>query len=932
MPAPSSAPARHLLPAPAHTLPAAAVLQALGSDGAAGLPEAVVAARRTEWGPNQLAEKVRTPPWRRLLAQFQDFMIYVLLAAVALSALEGQVLEPVAILAILLLNGILGFVQEHRAEAALDALEALAAPAATVIRAGSERDVPAAELVPGDLVCLEAGDQVPADGRLVEAVGLRMVEGTLTGESQPARKQAAEVVPADAAIGDRRNCAFAGTAVAAGRGRLVVTATGQGTEVGRIAGLLASTQVDPTPLQKELAAVGKRIALVVLAIAAVVFLEEAWVAWVAWRGLGGQAQEALADPTFRAALTAGLLVAVSLAVAAIPEGLPAIVTVALSQGVRRMAERHAIVRRLRAVETLGSTTFICTDKTGTLTRNEMAVRLALVGTDAARITGEARVEPTGPLAPAPADLALLLEVAAANNDAHLDGEGVLVGDPTEVALLAAARALAPELRAPPRVAEIPFDSERKRMTTLHDLGGRRVAYVKGGAEVVLALCTGARLRGQVVALDEPLRAVIRAGIAQVAASGHRALAFAVRDLGPPPAPADPVGAAEPSVPVAGEVERDLTWLGLLGLVDPPRPEVHQAIAQCHGAGIRVAMVTGDQALTARAIAADVGLLGQGRVVEGRELAAMSDAELSAQVDGISVFARVDPEHKLRIVDALKARGHVVAMTGDGVNDAPALKRADIGVAMGRVGTDVARQAADMVLADDDFATIVAAVAQGRVVFDNLRKVILFLLSCNISEVLVVFVTALVTPAAALLPLQLLWLNLITDGLPALALGVDPAEPGVMARRPRKLHESILTGRVQLGILGQGVVMTAACLSLFYLVAPRLPGTNPGVERTMLFCALVLTQLLHAFDFRSATATVWRPSSLRNRWLVLGTVGSLALQGLVVYWPAAQAVFRTAPLSAVHWLAVAGTAVAAVAVMDAAKLLRVAVKAGRRSTA
>ena len=918
---------RVTLPAPAQTLRAAEVLAALGTDAAAGLPEAVVAARRAEFGPNLLAEKKRTPAWRMLLAQFQDFMIYVLLAAVALSAFEGQVPEAVAILAILLLNGILGFVQEHRAEAALDALEDLAAPAATVIRAGLERDVPAAELVPGDLVCLEAGDQVPADGRLVEAVALRIGEAALTGESAPARKVSRGLIPADAAIGDRRNCAFAGTAVAAGRGRLVVTATGHRTEVGRIADLLSRTVADPTPLQKELAAVGKRIAFLVLAIAAVVFLEEAWVAW---RGVGGPALEALSNPAFRAALAAGLLVAVSLAVAAIPEGLPAIVTVALSQGVRRMAERHAIVRKLHAVETLGSTSFICTDKTGTLTRNEMAVRLALVGTDEARITAEAAIEPVGGPAPDPAALALLLEVAAANNDAHLTADGLLVGDPTEAALLAAVEALAPELRPPPRVAEIPFDAERKRMTTLHDVGGRRTAYVKGGPDVVLALCTQVRLRGEVVTLDEPLRATLREGIARVAASGHRALAFAVRDLGPQPAPVDPAD-AEPPPPAAQEVERELTWLGLLGLTDPPRPEVREAIARCHGAGIQVAMVTGDHALTARAIAADIGLLGEGRVVEGRELAAMSDADLAAQVEGIRVFARVDPEHKLRIVAALKARGHVVAMTGDGVNDAPALKRADIGVAMGRVGTDVARQAADMVLADDDFATIVAAIAQGRVVFDNLRKVILFLLSCNVAEVLVVFVTALLLPEAALLPLQLLWLNLVTDGLPALALGVDPAEPGVMRRRPRKLTEAILTGRVQLGILWQGAVMTSACLALFFLVAPRLPGMTPGIERTMLFCALVLMQLLHAFDFRSATATVWRPRSLQNRWLVLATLGSLALQVLVISWPAAQAVFKTTPLGLAEWLAVAGTAVVAVAVMDAAKLLQ-AVGARRRAAA
>lgn len=886
-----------------HALATEVVVASLMTNVDVGLDADTVAARLAEIGPNRLNEKPPTPAWRIFLSQYNDFMIYVLLAAVAISAFEGQVPESVAILAILLLNGVLGFIQEYRAEAALEALKQLSAPTATVIRDGIEHDIPAEELVPGDVVLLEAGDKVPSDGRLIEAVALRVVESALTGESQPARKGTCAVPELDAALGDRRCMVFAGTSVAVGRGRFVVTGTGQATEMGKIADLLAATKEEDTPLQKELATVGKRIAIIVLVIAAIVFVEEAWVQW---RDIGGPLLGDLANPQFRTGLTAGLLVAVSLAVAAIPEGLPAIVTVSLSLGVRRMAERNAIVRKLHAVETLGSTTFICSDKTGTLTRNEMAVRRILVGEDSAAVTSDAGIEPAD-RTPNPADLTLLLQIAAANNDAHVIASGELVGDPTETALLVAAEQLTPGHLKPRRLAEIPFDSERKRMTTVHAIDGTRVAFVKGGADVVLALCTRALIRGEVVSLDDRLRERIAAANAEFAESGHRTLAFATRELTADEAADGP------------NVESGLTYVGILGLVDPPRDEVRVAIEQCHRAGIHVAMVTGDHALTARSIAADIGLLDTDRVVTGPELEAMSDDELERQVPDIRVYARVNPEHKLRIVDALKRRGEVVAMTGDGVNDAPALKRADIGIAMGLIGTDVAREAADMVLSDDNFATIVHAVEQGRVVFDNLRKVILFLLSCNMSEVLVVFVTALVSPQAALLPLQLLWINLVTDGLPALALGVDPGDPDVMERTPRSSAESILTPKRQLQIVWHGAVMTATCLGLYYFVAPLMPGMSPNVDRTMLFAALVLTQLLHAFDFRSEHRTVWHWRSLKNRWLVLGLTGSMALQCVVIYLPAAQGIFKTAPLSPLHWFGVIGASLLAIAVMDATKL-------------
>ncbi|MDR3687686.1 MAG: cation-transporting P-type ATPase, partial [Coriobacteriia bacterium] len=597
-------------------------------------------------------------------------------------------------------------------------------------------------------------------------------------------------------------------------------------------------------------------------------------------------------------------------------------------GVRRMAERHAIVRRLHAVETLGSTTFICTDKTGTLTRNEMAVRRILVGIDAASVTAEPRVQPDTQ-APFAADLELLLTMAASNNDTHVGPDGVLLGDPTETALLAAAQTLSADGPRPQRVDELPFDSQRKRMTTVHDVDGVRVAFTKGGADVVLALCTRALVRGQTVALDDDLRARIHTSNAEFADAGFRTLAFATRELGEGGwggagalAGADGASAAVSPVLDPALVERDLTYVGILGLVDPPRAEVPAALAECRRAGIRVAMITGDHALTARAIARDIGLLGEGgsrRVIDGPELGAMSDEDLAAAVCDTRVYARVNPEHKLRIVEALKRSGEIVAMTGDGVNDAPALKRADIGVAMGRVGTDVARDASDLVLADDDFATIVHAVELGRVVYDNLRKVILFLLSCNMSEVLVVFLTALFSPSTALLPLQLLWINLVTDGLPALALGVDPSDPGVMDRPPRDASKSILSAGRQLQVAWQGLVMTATVLGLYYFVAPHIPGTTASEARTMLFSALVLTQLLHAFDFRRASATVWHPSSLKNRWLVLSLCGSMALQAAIIYVPALSEVFKTAPLTGVQWAAVIGSGLLAVVVIDASKL-------------
>ncbi len=885
-----------------HTRSPDEVASELATDLGAGLSTAEAQARLEAYGENVLREEKRVPPWRLFLAQFNDVMIWVLIVAAVLAGLQGEWIDTAAIVAILLLNAVLGFAQEYRAEQALAALRKLSAPTATVVRDGQEHEVPATELVPGDLVILEAGDQVPADGRLVEVGAMQVTEAALTGESQPVHKALASIADPNAPLGDRVNMVFAGTAVAVGHGRFVVGATGQATEVGRIAELLAGEEDQGTPLQRELQRVGKRIALLVLIIAAIVFAEQVILLFT---HSGDTFAEALSDPAIQEGLTAALLIAVSLAVAAIPEGLPAVVTVALSLGVRRMAEHNAVVRRLHSVETLGSTTIICSDKTGTITRNEMTVRRMIVGRDEVSVTPDWGIDPED-RRPSPEDLQLLLEIAAANNDARPAGDDKFVGDPTETALLEAAARIAPGHLRPRRIGEVPFDSERKRMTTVHSIEGERVAFMKGGTDVVLALCTTALIRGEVVPLDNELHAAIADANAALAACGYRTLAMAQRTLSDGDQTEDEA------------IEREMTYVGIMGLVDPPREEVRAALVECRRAGIKVAMVTGDHALTATAIAKDIGLLDPdapaSAVVSGRELAEMSDEELAARVPDIHVYARVNPEDKLRIVAALKEDGETVAMTGDGVNDAPALKRADIGVSMGRIGTDVAREASDMVLADDNFATIVHAVHEGRVVFDNLRKVILFLLSCNMSEVLLVFVMALVRPVAALIPLQLLWINLVTDGPPALALGVDPADPKIMDRAPRDAKEAILNGPRLKEILWQGTIMTVAGL-VSALVTWRLFGHDDVVVRTVLFTSIVLTQKLHAFNFSSASSSVFSKAAWRNRWLVMAFFGTMVLQLMVVYWPPAQQVFKTAPLYWTDWAVIIVVTVIAIALMD-----------------
>ncbi|MCL2680236.1 MAG: cation-translocating P-type ATPase [Coriobacteriia bacterium] len=933
----------------------AQIVKQLASDAVSGLSADEAARRREKYGPNQLAEKPPTPRWKVFLSQFQDFMIYILMGAVLISAIEGHVAEAIAITIILLLNGILGYVQEYRSEKALDALKQMAAPLATVIRDGVEQQLLSSLLVPGDIVLLESGNTVPADGRLLDVGALRVVESALTGESEAVRKNADPLQGEHSILGDQTNMVFSSTTVSTGRGTFIVTATGQHTEMGKIATLLDSTKQSATPLQVELERVGKRIGIAILIIAALIFIEGLIPGSI--RLLGDMSfAELLGSPEFREMIAATLLVAIALAVAAMPEGLPTIVTVSLSLGVRRMAERHAIMKRLHAVETLGSTTFICSDKTGTLTLNKMTVKRLVLGTQVICVEGsELQVLPAASVSPAKeedvqrpttsssgtdfsaqasaaidrTELETLLGVMVAASDAHYTADDQLVGDPTETALVACGRNLAPDLQLPARVAEIPFDADRKRMSVIvEDPESGYLTFVKGGFDTVLPLCTHALLGTQVVPLDDALLQQLAAENERFSKEGLRTLAYALRANSTLPADDEDIA----------EVESRLTYVGMSAAQDPPRPEVPAAVRTAQEAGITVAMVTGDHLLTATAIATQIGIITQAELSDGRthtmtgvQLEKLSDAQLAEVAPDIRVYARVNPEHKIRIVSALKSRGHVVAMTGDGVNDAPALKRADIGIAMGVVGTDVTREAADMVLADDNFTTIVAAVEEGRTVFANLKKVIIYLMSSNTSEVMIVtfismFGTFLVlnggVEAPNLLPLQLLWINLMTDGLPALALGVDPPEIDVMKRRPRNVRKPILTKARWTQILCQGTVMSAAALLAAFVVGPWLVAvcnisvTDQAAQtRTLLFLTIIFSQLFHIFAYRSTTKSVFSAEAFKNKWLNAAFVFGALSQLAVLYVPALRDLFGLTVLGLLEWTVVLVLAFAAMTVND-----------------
>lgn len=872
------------------------VLEKLQTHPQKGLDDKEAGERAQRFGPNELVRAPGIPIWQMFINQFKDFMVMVLLAATVISGFLGEWADAITIMIIVMINAFLGFIQEHRAERSMEALRQLTAPESRVIRGGLGRKIPAAELVPGDIVILEAGDRVPADLRIIESFGLEVEESALTGESFPVKKEES-VINGEVSLGDTYNMAYFGTVVTRGRGKGVVVSTGMATEMGQIAGLIQEAEPEQTPLQRRLAQVGTWLVSFCLLICFLV------VVVGIYRGL----------PPYQM-----FLAGVSLAVAAIPEGLPAIVTVALALGVQRMVKRNAIIRKLPAVETLGCATVICSDKTGTLTQNEMTVRKALIGGFPVEISGEG-YEPHGEFKMEGVnneDFQTFMRIAALCNNAALKRENITIGgflrrikkearsiwnisgDPTEGALLvmAAKAGIWREYleKKQQRVREISFDSERKRMTVVYrHQNGKHYVYTKGAPDVVLDLCSYYLQDGKKIPLSPRVKQKILDTNVELAGQALRVLGLAYREI-----PAEEVKASEEVV------ESSLVFVGLAGMIDPPRPAAIKAVYTCKRAGIKTVMITGDHQVTARAIAREMGIL-RGKddvVLTGAELDSMSEGQLEKVVNRVAVYARVSPKHKLRIVRALKNKGHVVAMTGDGVNDAPAVKEADIGVSMGVTGTDVTKEASAMVLADDNFSTIVAAVEEGRGIYDNIRKFIRYLLSCNVGEVLVMFLAVLGGLPLPLLPIQILWMNLVTDGLPAMALGVDPVEKDIMSRPPRNPHEGVFSNGLGWRILGSGIIFATGTLGVF-IASYYNSGLNLDVARTMAFNTLVFFQLFFVFSCRSEHQSILETGFFTNKYLVFAVLTSMGLQLAVTYVPFLQPVFHTAALQLHHWLIV-----------------------------
>jgi Ca2+-transporting ATPase len=850
----------------------------------------VEAARRLELhGPNELQATKRVSAWHTLAAQFQNVLILILLGATLLSGVLGHTLEAVVITVIVLFAVLLGFIQEHRAGRALEALKQMAAPVAHVLRDDQETTVPARDLVPGDVVLLRAGDRVPADARVTQAVNLSVDEAALTGESAPVKKTTARMDDGQLALGDRTNMTYAGTLVAFGRGQAVIVSTGMATEFGQIARMVESVEASRTPLQENLDRLGATLGKAALVVVGLV------VAIGLARGL----------PVLDM-----FMFGIALAVAVVPEALPAVVTISLAIGVRRMVRRNALVRRLPIVETLGSTSVICSDKTGTLTRNEMTVRRIVADERTLELSGVG-YEPSGQLRDGdrPVDsspgVQALLAAGVLASDARLvnrEGRWQIEGDPTEGALVvAAAKAgLKPiELNEQqPRVSEIPFTSERRRMTTLHTAASGSIAYSKGAADEVLGSCTSQLRSSGEVPLTEAGREDIRAIEQRLAGEGLRVLAVARK-----------------STSSIEDAEQQMTLLGLVAMMDPPRAEVRDAIQVCETAGIRAVMITGDHPLTARTIAIELGMLKDWRVVSGRDLEAMSDRDLERDVADIAVYARVSPADKLRVVDAWQKRKQIVGMTGDGVNDAPALKKADVGIAMGIAGTDVSKEAAGMTLLDDNFASIVAAVEEGRIVFGNIKKYLMYLLSCNVGEIVLLAGAVIAGLPMPLTAVQILYVNLATDGLPALALAVDPPEPDLMRRRPRDSRVGIFTRPVVALLLAAGLWSAIVNITLFTWL---LRTGRPLVEvMAMTFVALVLIQFFNAYNCRSDRLPVFR-RPFANRWLNLAVAWELVLLVLVIYVPFLQRAFGTFSFTPADWMVTTVLAFSIVPVMEAVK--------------
>jgi Ca2+-transporting ATPase len=858
-----------------HTRTAEEAVRQLCTDAASGLSSAEAARRLAERGPNALVDRGAKNPWRILWDQLTSLLLVLLIVAAAVSVILGDRTDAAAILAIVVLNTLLGFHQEYRAEKSMAALRRMAAPLSMVRRDGSVREISSRGLVPGDIVLLAGGNLIPADCRILESASLRVQEAALTGESEAVEKTPEAISEEDLPPGDRRNMAFLGTVAVFGRGTAVVTETGMSTELGSIARMIEGVRREPTPLQRRLGRLGRTLAFLSVALVGAVFILGL---------LRGDDLKVL------------FLTAVSLAVAAVPEGLPAVVTITLALGAQRMLRRNALIRKLPAVETLGRVTVICSDKTGTLTGNRMEVLVI----DVAGSRSDLPEIPAGSPPPEPA-ASLLLAAGALCNDAAESGEGErrdqppVSGDPTEAALVAAAarcglRKIELE-RDFPRAAEVPFDPARRRMTTVHRCrgslsflpgGSPYLAFTKGAVDGLLAVSRAVWLRGRAEPMSGAWRARIVAANDRMARGGMRVLGVAFRPMESLPAPGT----------FDARVERDLVFIGMAGMIDPARPGVKEAVQTCRGAGIRAVMITGDHPLTALRIASDLGIAADGRILTGRDLSGMSARELELQVEEVSVYARIAPGQKLSIVSALQTRGHVVAMTGDGVNDAPALKKADIGVAMGKCGTDVAKEASDMVLLDDNFATIVAAVEEGRVLYDNIRKFIQYLLMSNFGEILVMLLAPFLGMPLPLLPLQILWINLVTDGLPALALAVEPAEKDAMRRPPLSPGEHVLGRGMGVRILGGGLVLGLVAL----FVGHGYWRDGQAHWQTMLFCTLTFAQMGNVLAIRSGRESLFRAGLFSNVPLLLAVALTLGMQLLVVYLPSLRGIFRTHPLA------------------------------------
>ncbi|OHB42410.1 MAG: hypothetical protein A2Y11_06350 [Planctomycetes bacterium GWC2_39_26] len=910
---------------PWHTMQVGEVVGNLATNVNTGLSLTEVEVRLKKYGHNQLEEKEGVSPILLFLGQFNDFIVWVLIAAAIVSGFMGELIDTLAIIAIVIINAIIGFIQEFRAEKSLAALQKMSAPFSKVMRNGEAHSIPSQDIVPGDVVLLEAGDYVPADGRLCSSFSLRTQEASLTGESTPVGKSTEPLENPSLPIGDRENMVFMGTSVTSGKGTCAIVATGMRTELGKIAGLIQEAGKEETPLQRKLEVFGKKLVYLCLGIVTVVFLLELW----------------RKDPLLEAFLTS-----VSLAVAAIPEGLPAIVTIALALGVQRMVKRHVLIRKLPSVETLGCATVICSDKTGTLTQNEMTVRKIFVDGKTFDVSGTGYT-PTGNftitgIPPSKIDqqsIKKILEIGVLCNNAylkqHTNNTWKIIGDPTEGAILSTAAKAGiwkEELeKRLPLLSEIPFDSERKKMSTIRSTPDSLLVCEKGAADVILKDCTNIYIEGEARNLTENDIQVILNENNKMAGEALRVLGIAFKPL-----------EQKTIIQSPDTTEKDMIFAGLLAMMDPPRPEVRDAVTTCHNAGVTTIMITGDHKNTAMAIGEELGFLRNNlKAIDGIELDKLSDDALEKEVSKIAVYARVSAEHKIRIVKAWKKLGAVVAMTGDGVNDAPAVKEASIGVSMGITGTDVTKEASDMVITDDNFASIVAAVEEGRGIYDNIKKSIHYLLSCNAGEILTMLFASIFNLPLPLFPIQILWINIATDGLPALALGVDPVDPDIMKRKARRSTEQIIDKKLGSLILFQGFLIAVstllAYLFVLYYTSTSIPCSlynwftkevipcclSGDIERsrTVAFCVMVVSQLFHSFNCRNARLSLFKVGIFTNKKLLLATGLSLAMQIAIVYTPYLENVFKVTPLDLKDWITIFGFSSFAFVVMEIIKYFK-----------